>query len=106
VIFTSLTTMPHATQKLYNTLTSDFVKSDLIRAQDNFYTEVARVISFVNHTCSFYILTLSGKTFRTELMKIFEEIQHYFTLHRNTAVLCIPLTSVKVNRTTNHHQVS
>ncbi|CAF1265042.1 unnamed protein product [Didymodactylos carnosus] len=101
VIFITLTTVPHAIQKLYSTLTSDFVKSDLILAQDNFYAEVARVISFLNHTCSFYILTLSGKTFRTELVKMFEKIQHYFTLHRNTTVRCVPLTNIKVNGTTN-----
>ncbi|CAF1410363.1 unnamed protein product [Didymodactylos carnosus] len=105
VIFISLTSVPHATQKLYKTLTSSFVKSDLLRAQENLYAEIARVISFVNHTCSFYILTLSSKTFRTELVKLFEETKRYFTMPRNTTVICIPLKSIQRKRTTTHHQV-
>ncbi|CAF1202478.1 unnamed protein product [Didymodactylos carnosus] len=78
VIFISLTTVPHATEKLYNTLISNTVKSDLVLARANLYSELARAISFTNHTCSFYILTLSEKMFRRELIKMFQDIRRYF----------------------------
>ncbi|CAF1210120.1 unnamed protein product [Didymodactylos carnosus] len=105
VIFTTLTTVPHATQKLYNTLTCNDVKSDLTLAQDNLYSEMARAISFANHTCSFFILTLTGKIFRKELIKMFQDIRRYF-MPRNTKIRCISLRSSRSEKIAKHRYVS
>ena len=74
VLLITITTVPHAIQKLYSTLTLDMPKDDLQKARDHVFTVVVRTISFFNHSCTFYILTLSGKMFRTELYKIMRKL--------------------------------
>lgn len=70
VILITVTALPHAVQKLYSTLTADVPKDSLTKASDNLFTIVVRAISFFNHSCSFYVLTLSGRMFREELFKL------------------------------------
>jgi hypothetical protein len=74
VILITITAVPHAIQKLYSTLTLDVPKDDFRKAADNVFIIVVRTISFFNHSCTFYILTLSGKMFRQELYKIMKKI--------------------------------
>jgi magnesium-transporting ATPase (P-type) len=74
VILITITAVPHAIQKLYSTLTLDVPKDDFQKAADNVFIIVVRTISFFNHSCTFYILTLSGKMFREELCKIMKKI--------------------------------
>jgi len=69
----TITTVPHAVQKLYSTLTLDVPKDDFTKAADNVFIIVVRTISFFNHSCTFYILTLSGTMFRQELYKIMKK---------------------------------
>jgi magnesium-transporting ATPase (P-type) len=73
VILITVTALPHAIQKLYSTLTLDTPKDDFVKAADNVFIVVVRAISFFNHSCTFYILTLSGKMFREELYKIMKK---------------------------------
>ncbi|CAF0916834.1 unnamed protein product [Adineta steineri] len=70
VTLITITTVPHAVQKLYSTLTLDVPKDDFTKAAENVFIIVVRTVSFVNHSCTFYLLTLSGKMFRQELYKI------------------------------------
>ncbi|CAF3292410.1 unnamed protein product [Rotaria socialis] len=70
----SITAVPHAVQKLYSTLTLYDRKDEYAKTVENIFVIVVRTISFVNHSCAFYILTLSGKVFRQELCKIMKEI--------------------------------
>jgi magnesium-transporting ATPase (P-type) len=74
VILITITAVPHAIQKLYSTLTLDIPKNDFRKAADNVFIIVVRTISFFNHSCTFYILTLSGKMFRQELYKIMKKL--------------------------------
>ena len=73
VILITITALPHAVQKLYSTLTVGVPKDDLTKASDNLFSIIVRSVSFFNHSCSFYILTLSGQTFREELCKLIRE---------------------------------
>jgi magnesium-transporting ATPase (P-type) len=73
VILITVTALPHAVQKLYSTLTADVPKDSVTKASDNLFTIVVRAVSFFNHSCSFYILTLSGQMFREELFKLLRE---------------------------------
>ena len=73
VILITITAVPHAIQKLYSTLTLNVLKDDYTKAADNVFIIVVRTISFFNHSCTFYILTLSGKMFRQELYKIMKK---------------------------------
>ncbi|CAF1123730.1 unnamed protein product [Didymodactylos carnosus] len=70
VVSIVITTLPHAIQKLYSTYTANMLKSSLTLAQENFLLQLVRSISFINHSCSFYIFTLSGQTFRNEFYRI------------------------------------
>ncbi|UJR32867.1 hypothetical protein I4U23_020328 [Adineta vaga] len=74
VILITITTVPHAVQKLYSTLTLNVLKDDYTKAADNVFIIVVRTISFFNHSCTFYILTLSGKMFRQEFYRIIRKI--------------------------------
>lgn len=74
VILITITAVPHAIQKLYSTLTLNDPKDDFRKAADNVFTIIVRTISFFNHSCTFYILTLSGKMFRQEFYKILKKI--------------------------------
>ena len=74
VIFIILTTLPHAIQKLYTTLTNDIPKDNLTKASDNLFIIIVRSISFCSHSCTFYILTLSGQMFRNEFYKLLRKI--------------------------------
>ncbi|CAF0749562.1 unnamed protein product [Rotaria sp. Silwood1] len=73
VTLVTITSVPHAVQKLYSTLTLNVLKDDLTKAADNVFITVVRTISFFNHSCTFYLLTLSGKMFRQELYKIMKK---------------------------------
>ena len=73
VILITITSVPHAIQKLYSTLTLSVPKDDYTKAADNVFIIIVRTISFFNHSCTFYILTLSGKMFRQELYKIMKK---------------------------------
>ena len=70
VLLITITSLPHAVQKLYSTLTVNAAKSELVRTGEDIFVIVVRAISFFNHSCTFYILTLSGRLFREELYKI------------------------------------
>jgi magnesium-transporting ATPase (P-type) len=67
VILITITAVPHAIQKLYSTLTLNEAKDEFQKAADNVFIIVVRTISFFNHSCTFYILTLSGKMFRQKI---------------------------------------
>jgi magnesium-transporting ATPase (P-type) len=98
VILITITVLPHAVQKLYSTLTLDVPKDDFRKAADNVFIIVVRTISFFNHSCTFYILTLSGKMFRQELFKLMKKFickprhQHTGT---NQRLRTLTLTVVK-----------
>lgn len=77
VILITITAVPHAIQKLYSTLTVAVPKDDFRKAADNAFIVIVRTISFFNHSCTFYILTLSGRMFRKELGKIIRKILCY-----------------------------
>jgi hypothetical protein len=70
VLLITLTAVPHAVQKLYSSITIDMPKSQSSKTAENIFVIVVRTISFFNHSCTFYILTLSGRLFRQELGKI------------------------------------
>jgi hypothetical protein len=74
VILITITAVPHAIQKLYSTLTLDIPKDNFRKSADNVFIIIVRTISFFNHSCTFYILTLSGKMFRQELYKIMKKL--------------------------------
>lgn len=74
VILITITAVPHAVQKLYSTLTIDVPKDEFRKAADKVFIIIVRTISFFNHSCTFYILTLSGRMFRKELGKILRKI--------------------------------
>lgn len=74
VILITITTVPHAVQKLYSTLTVDVPKDAYTKAAENVFIVVVRAVSFFNHSCTFYILTLSGKMFREELYRILKKM--------------------------------
>lgn len=58
------TTLPQAIQKLYTTL----IITDRSNDPNNLlFIHTVRMISFINHSCQFYIFTLSSKLFRQEL---------------------------------------
>ncbi|CAF1453436.1 unnamed protein product [Didymodactylos carnosus] len=82
-ILIALTTIPHAIQKLYVTLTLTTLKSPYQQAQDSLFSQVVRSISFVNHSCTFYILTLFGRTFRKELIKLFRAMTQFCSKRTN-----------------------
>ncbi|CAF3987837.1 unnamed protein product [Rotaria sp. Silwood2] len=107
VTLVSITAVPHAVQKLYSTITINVPKDDLAKAAENVFITVVRTVSFFNHACTFYLLTLSGRTFRKELYKILKKMicktRHEET---NTNVQLRTLTqTVNINRTTHHSKI-
>jgi hypothetical protein len=42
---------------------------------DEFFIIITRMISFINHSCQFYIFTLSSKLFRQELKRTFQQLR-------------------------------
>ena len=98
VILTTLTAIPHAVQKLYATSTANNPKSDYVKAGDSLFSTIVRCISFFNHSCSFYILTLSGRMFREELKKIINEYCCRFRdRRRKTMTVTMKTTQTKLN---------
>lgn len=69
----SITSIPHAVQKLYSTLTYYIPKDSFTKSVEDISIIIIRTVSFFSHSCTFYILTLSGKVFREELCKIIKE---------------------------------
>lgn len=69
------TTLPQAIQKLYITITLNDTITDVNQNLFNqFISHAARMISFINHSCQFYIFTLSSKLFRHELKLSFQQL--------------------------------
>lgn len=58
------TTLPQAIQKLYMTLT---ITDQSNNPNNILFIHTVRMISLINHSCQFYIFTLSSKLFRQEL---------------------------------------
>ncbi|CAF1050828.1 unnamed protein product [Didymodactylos carnosus] len=70
LIFIPLT-LPLAMQKIYTTLTVNSVKSAYTLATDDFSAQTIALLSNAYHSINFYVYTLSARTFRVELLKIF-----------------------------------
>ncbi|CAF3679605.1 unnamed protein product [Rotaria sordida] len=107
VSLVSITAVPHAVQKLYSTLTLNVPKDDLTKAADNVFIVVVRTISFFNHSCTFYLLTLSGKMFRQELYKIMKKFicrTRHEGIHANLQLRTLTQT-IKLNRTDPHSEI-
>ncbi|CAF1489032.1 unnamed protein product [Rotaria sordida] len=107
VSLASITAVPHAVQKLYSTLTLNVPKDDLTKAADNVFIVVVRTISFFNHSCTFYLLTLSGKMFRQELYKIMKKFicrSRHEGIHANLQLRTLTQT-IKLNRTDPHSEI-
>ena len=73
VILITITTVPHAAQKLYSTFTLERTKTNFEKAAESISIIIVRTISFFNHSSTFYVLTLTGKMFRKELYKILKK---------------------------------
>ncbi|UJR31828.1 hypothetical protein I4U23_019305 [Adineta vaga] len=74
ILFTC-TTLPHGGFKIYTTITYDDMNYDVYQTVlTAFLTHLARIVSFINHSCQFYIFTLSSKLFREELRKFLYQV--------------------------------
>ena len=65
-----LTIAPFIVYRLRASLTSNLMKSQYEIAQENFFLQVATVISLISHSISFYLFTLSSTLFRRELIQL------------------------------------
>jgi hypothetical protein len=70
VVNIMLTILPFIVYRLRASLTSNYIKSQYEVAQDNFFLQVATVISLISHSISFYLFTLASTIFRRELIQI------------------------------------
>lgn len=70
VVSIMLTILPFIVYRLRASLTSNSIKSQYEVAQDNFFLQVATVISLISHSISCYLFTLSSTIFRRELIQI------------------------------------
>jgi hypothetical protein len=72
-------TLPFAIQKLMDTFSLQTQQTALQKAQYSLLTGILRLLSYGSHALGFFFYTLSAKIFRTELLKIFNGIYHFFT---------------------------
>lgn len=71
------TTLPHAVGKLYITisLNGHIDYDDFEDFSNDFFINTVQMISLINHSCQFYIFTLSSKLFRQELKRTFQQLR-------------------------------
>ncbi|CAF1246138.1 unnamed protein product [Adineta ricciae] len=70
VIFIIIFTLPLSILQLYSSFTGNFSKTALQLAQESFAFRTASALTYFAHSSTFYMYTVTGTIFRTELFKI------------------------------------
>ncbi|CAF3641113.1 unnamed protein product [Adineta steineri] len=71
-----ISTLPFCIVQLYSSFTTNLVKDPLRVAIESLASRVAGTIPYFAHMSSFYLYTLTGTTFRKELIKIIKRWRH------------------------------
>jgi hypothetical protein len=79
IIIIIIFTLPFAIQKLIDTFTLSIKRVPLQQAQYDLLTAILRLLSYGSHAFGFFFYTLSGRIFRTELLRIINSIYRFFT---------------------------
>jgi hypothetical protein len=79
IIIIIIFTLPFAIQKLIDTFTLSIKRTPVQEAQYNLLTAILRLLSYGSHAFGFLFYTLSGRIFRTELLRIINSIYRFFT---------------------------
>ncbi|CAF1256733.1 unnamed protein product [Adineta ricciae] len=77
VLFIIVSTMPSSAIRLYSSFTATTTKNAFQTAQENLATQLCNSLSYFAHSTSFYLYTLTGSLFRTELTKIIGRCFHF-----------------------------
>jgi len=97
ILIISITTFPLSVQRVYAAFTTNIIKSSYRIAQENLFSQIAQGFSYLAHTTSFYLFTLTGYIFRKELKRLFIRFINYFhginnnRLMPNNSINTIPI---------------
>lgn len=70
VIVIIIATLPYSVVRFYVSATSDVVKDEVQKAQENLALQLFSTATYFAHASSFYLYTLIGSAFRKEVVKI------------------------------------